>query len=260
MRYFGRLLALAVAFGLLALSAAPQRQQGQVPMIADSPAIVIPPTTPDQVTSAPRAEVAPNPATPALAALDRVSRHDWLAPNFGSLLPNVLADSSNVSLDAAARTDARAQFLVGGGHLYGIGGYRDDNAEAARFFRLSANQGFAPAQYYLGFISDTAGEHEDSARWYRLAANQGFLDAQFRLGAMYADGIGVPQDEAEAVRLFRRAADRGSADAQYNMGVMYDNGRGVMRDRVEAVRYWRLAARQGYPGAQTILRRLGETW
>ena len=44
---------------------------------------------------------------------------------------------------------------------------------------------------------------------------------------MYADGLNVLQDDAEAVRWFRLAAGQGEAEAQYNLGLMYDNGRGV---------------------------------
>ena len=55
------------------------------------------------------------------------------------------------------------------------------------------------------------------------------------------------EDDAEAVRL---AAEQGDADAQYNLGAMYDNGRGVPEDDAEAVRWFRLAVEQGHAGAQ----------
>ena len=56
---------------------------------------------------------------------------------------------------------------------------------------------------------------------------RGTPDAQNNLGVMYANGEGVPEDDAEAVRWYRLAADQGDADAQYNLGVMYANGEGV---------------------------------
>ena len=65
---------------------------------------------------------------------------------------------------------------------------------------------------------------------------------------MYANGRGVPEDDAEAVRGFCRRA--GSATAQITLGVMYDAGRGVPEDDVEAVRWYRLAAEQGDASAQ----------
>ena len=55
----------------------------------------------------------------------------------------------------------------------------------------------------------------EAVRWYRLAAEQGYAGAQNNLGIMYATGRGVPEDDAEAVRWYRMAAEQGEADAQF---------------------------------------------
>jgi len=60
----------------------------------------------------------------------------------------------------------------------------------------------------------------------RARAEQGDANAQFNLGVMYANGRGVPQDDAAAVRWFRLAADQGNAGAQHNLGFMYGTGAG----------------------------------
>ena len=70
---------------------------------------------------------------------------------------------------------------------------------------------------------------------------------------MYADGRGVPQDDAEAIRWYRLAAEQEEALAQYNLVVRYDTGRGVPQDDAEAVRWFRVAAEQGHVGAQSNL-------
>jgi len=49
-------------------------------------------------------------------------------------------------------------------------------------------------------------------------AEQGDAQAQNDLGFMYANGQGVPQDDAEAVRLFRLLAEQGLALAQNHLG------------------------------------------
>ena len=41
-------------------------------------------------------------------------------------------------------------------------------------------------------------------RWYRLATEQSHADAQSALGLMYANGRGVPEDEAAATALKTR--------------------------------------------------------
>ncbi len=87
----------------------------------------------------------------------------------------------------------------------------------------------------------------------RARAEAGDAEAQYDLGVMYANGLGVPEDDAEAVRWFRLAADQGLANAQYNLGVMYASGEGVPQDYAEAVRWYRLAAEQGDAGAQSFL-------
>ena len=46
----------------------------------------------------------------------------------------------------------------------------------------------------------TEQDQAEAVRLYRLAANHGIAGAQCRLGVMYAEGRGVPQDDAEAVR------------------------------------------------------------
>jgi TPR repeat protein len=61
----------------------------------------------------------------------------------------------------------------------------------------------------------------------RPLAEQGDAVAQIRLGLMYASGISVVKNDAEAVRWFRLAADQGLADAQLILAIMYENGVGI---------------------------------
>lgn len=74
------------------------------------------------------------------------------------------------------------------------------------------NQGLA---YYHG--QGVVQNNSEAARLFRLAANQGNSDGQNNLGVMYEFGLGVPQDNAEAVRLYRLAAAQGNANARTNL-------------------------------------------
>jgi len=76
----------------------------------------------------------------------------------------------------------------------------------------------------------------------RARAEAGIAVAQYDLGVMYANGLGVPEDDAEAVRWYRLAADQGDASAQFNLGFMYVNGEGVPQDDVQAHMWFNLAA------------------
>jgi len=102
-----------------------------------------------------------------------------------------------------------------------------------------ADQGDADAQYHLGVMyANGLGVLQDqaeAARWYRLAADQGHVIAQYALGGMYIYfDDGVPQDYAEAVRLIRLAANQGHRNSQLTLGSLYQRGAGVLQDYVRA--------------------------
>ena len=85
---------------------------------------------------------------------------------------------------------------------------------------------------------------------YRAAADKGEAWAQYNLGIMYANGEGVPEDDATAVKWYTKAAEQGDAAAQNNLGVMYEDGHGVPQDNVMAYMWWNLAAAQGRDDAK----------
>ncbi len=128
------------------------------------------------------------------------------------------------------------------------------DTEAARWYRLAAEQGHASAQSRLGdfyqFGFGVPRDHAEAVRWYRLAAEQGGAVAQFTLGNRYATGRGVPLDDIEAARWYQLAAEQGYDVAQYNLGVLYDIGRGLPQNDIQAMRWYRSAAEQGHADAQ----------
>ena len=81
------------------------------------------------------------------------------------------------------------------------------------------------------------------------AANQGDAYAQFNLGVMYANGEGVPENDAEAVKWYRKAAEQGNASGQSNLGFMYVTGKGVPENNIRAYVWWSMAKTQGNAGA-----------
>jgi TPR repeat protein len=81
-----------------------------------------------------------------------------------------------------------------------------DYQEAVKYFRLSAEQGYAPAQLFLGLVY-AAGrgipkDYNESIKWLRLAANQSNTAAQFYLGGLYFTGTGAPHDYVQAYKWF----------------------------------------------------------
>jgi TPR repeat protein len=97
------------------------------------------------------------------------------------------------------------------------------------------------------------GNYSAALRYLQPAAIDGNAAAQYNLGLMYFHGIGVPQDDAEAVKWFRRAAAQGEPSAQYNLGVMCEMGWGAPQSFPEAARWYRAAAEQGQALAASAL-------
>jgi len=65
----------------------------------------------------------------------------------------------------------------------------------------------------IGVVRDD----NEAVRLYRLAADQGYAAAQFNLGYMFENGLGVVRDDNEAVRLYRLAAAQGHRNAMSNL-------------------------------------------
>ena len=59
----------------------------------------------------------------------------------------------------------------------------------------------------------TAQDYAEAAKWYRKSAEQGNPQAQYSLGTLYEGGFGVEQSAEEAERWYRKAAEQGDADA-----------------------------------------------
>ena len=107
---------------------------------------------------------------------------------------------------------------------------------------LSSSWGLSTAEEGGGELSE-----------YLKVAEKGDVDAQSNLGLLYYNGLGVPQDYAEAAKWFRKSADQGSSAAQYYLGLCYRNGKGVIQDDSKAVKWFCFAADQGNPNAQNSL-------
>ena len=62
---------------------------------------------------------------------------------------------------------------------------------------------------------------------WRELARRGDAYSQSSLGFLYRNGLGAPQDHAEAARWFEAAAVQGVPEAQFYLGTMYLEGHGV---------------------------------
>lgn len=119
------------------------------------------------------------------------------------------------------------------------------NAQAARdSFRKAAEAGNSQAAVLLGtlYAQGLGGPKSDwdAVRMFRQAADAGYPRGMFNLGLMYESGRVVPvgQDYKTAAHWYTEAANHGDSDAAYRLGLLYEQGRGVAKDLNEASRYY----------------------
>src|SRR5205814_253970 len=74
----------------------------------------------------------------------------------------------------------------------------------------------------LGVAVDPA----QAARWFRAALDTGEQAAEVPYATLLATGSGVERDDAAARALFEHAAQRGDAGAQWSLGLFRDEGPG----------------------------------
>lgn len=54
----------------------------------------------------------------------------------------------------------------------------------------------------------------EALKWYKESAEQGYPSAQYALGCIYSNGDYVPQNLSESAKWLRKAAAQGNEDAQ----------------------------------------------
>ena len=89
------------------------------------------------------------------------------------------------------------------------------------------------------------------------AAAQGDAQAQYRLGNMYAKGVGVPKDFAEAMTWLRKAAIQDHSGAQLTLGMLLllkcmVTKEGVEDALAESQKWLYRAEAQGLPEAANL--------
>lgn len=102
-----------------------------------------------------------------------------------------------------------------------------------------ANQSLLGLYYLYGV--DVQVDYQEA---FRLLSLAGTSRAVANLAGMYAEGLGVPRDLAEAIRLYK-AVGKSEFRAQLELGRIYSRGLGVAADPVEALRWYSAAAARG---------------
>lgn len=142
---------------------------------------------------------------------------------------------------AAAAGKSQAWYDIGFVYSNGVG-VEMNITEATKYFRNGAEAGNADCQTSLGMLYQAGekipgGAKTDlieAAKWYRLAAEQDHGEAIFHLAGLCMAGQGVKADPSEAVKWYRRGADLGNPEAKWMLGRCYQEGTGLAKDIVQA--------------------------
>lgn len=105
----------------------------------------------------------------------------------------------------------------------------------------------------LGVVQDFA----EAAKWWRKSDDP---SSKGHLGWLYFNGQGVRRDFPEAYRLAKDSAERGSGMGQFVLGVIFLSGKGAPQNYQEGMKWLQVAARNGEVRAQQMLREQGVNW
>lgn len=127
------------------------------------------------------------------------------------------------TVDSVPQTDEQEDYVTV--FYRGLSAYeRQDFTTALSIFTSLVKQGDPMLQLYIGSMYERGeGVAEDAAeatRWYRLAADQGYVDAQLNLAEMYFNGKGVDRDYVQAYKWWSLAAAQGDDSARESLALV----------------------------------------
>lgn len=190
-------------------------------------------------------EVSNAPAQPAgtLGIASRLS-----ATTLQAKAKNLSVNDLQTLEDKAKTGDAEAETTLALAYHAAVLLKRND-AESLRLLHQAAARHYVAAEEALGIYAEQGigipqPAPEEAMEWFRKAALQGSLDAETNIALMYADGVGVAKDRAQAIAWFRLAAEGGEAAAEYNLALVYERGEGAPQDYKESTRWLMAAADQ----------------
>jgi len=165
-------------------------------------------------------------------------------------------EAFNQAWKEAEQGDAEAMYLVYSIYRrsgYGVYEIPFDGIKARNYLFKAAENGYAPAQYDLGYaykygwfhvrLDELGDKNETNAvYWFTKAVEQGHAQAKYELGLSYYKGNGV-KDLEKAIHWLTLAekddekAKGALIEAKYELGVSYYKGNGVPKD-LEKAKYW----------------------
>lgn len=112
---------------------------------------------------------------------------------------------------------------------------------------------------YLNALKGAPENDEEALKWYKLSADQGYAIAIDNIGDCYYYGYGVEEDEAKAKEYYAKAVpglrelgEKGNGEALHRLANDYQNGWGVEKDEAKYDELIQKAAEAGHAESQNI--------
>ncbi|MEL7000750.1 MAG: sel1 repeat family protein [Pseudomonadota bacterium] len=103
-----------------------------------------------------------------------------------------------------------------------------------------------------GYFATKSGKHDWANTIFETCTEQGYVASMHWRSYMAHNGLGRPEDAAEAAMWDRRAAETGDPIGQFNYGLDLLRGHGVARDPIRGRQWVDRAAAQGLDTAQEL--------
>jgi serine/threonine protein kinase len=174
----------------------------------------------------------------------------------------VATHSATIRQDTAPRPAAEMTLAeLGKSYRNQDGGKALEAAKKLAHASENGEGGAKEAQYYLGAIYlngyGNAQKSEKTAfEWFLKSANQGYAAAQYQVGFMYNSGTGTSSNDCLAKYWFEKAADQNEPHAQYSLGYFHQEGVCGPPSEENAFKFFKLAADQNYEKAIIALKTL----
>jgi len=151
---------------------------------------------------------------------------------------------------SALKGSVDAQLTLGHLHFHGARGLPADVDKAFHFYSKAAAAAEPAAFSQLGHMyAQGIGVKQDNLtalEYFRKGAAKDHPASQNGLGYMFMHGYGVDRNYKKAAEYFKAAAERGNADSQFNLGAMHIGGMGLKKAYDKALHYFTLSAHQGH--------------
>lgn len=175
-----------------------------------------------------------------------------------------LAVFSAIAL-AVSQDEAKELYETAMAYELGNDSISPDLQRSLSLYRKSAEEGYLPAQNYLGFLyykGEGMEKNVDSALfWIEKAAMAGDIKAAGNMGYLLSEAPDIEHDYSKAFLWLSKAAEAGLQTSFTQLADLYRQGLGVAPDTLKATALYERALKSRIPDAQQrLLAMMGYKW